>query len=174
MGALQNAADEISRKDSSADTRRVQRILEVFDGEHVDMSISECRWLRGGGPKMGYHSDGLVYRTKSGLYVRSKSERTIANCLDEYGLLYRYEAPLYTDEGVFYPDFTINRFFGRIVLWEHFGLMDDAAYFEKAVNKIEAYRREGFVQHTNLICTYEDDVKSEDTIREIIENRLLV
>lgn len=172
-GILQTAIHDMIKQGRTADTRSVQRVLDLFAGERVHLSRSECRWIDGAAPKMDYHSDGLIYRTDSGLYVRSKSERIIANCLDEYGILYRYEAPFFTDCGEFYPDFTIRRFFGQIVLWEHFGLMDDPGYFEKAMNKIEAYRREGFAQHTNLICTYEEDMKSEDTIRVIIEERLM-
>ena len=33
---------------------------------------------------------------------------------------------------------------------------------------VEKYRRAGFVQHSNLICTYESDMASAERLREIL------
>lgn len=156
------------------DTRRIERILALFSEERLNLSPAERKWIDTIEPAMDYNENKRIYCTKSGLMVRSKSERTIADCLDEYGLVYKYEAPIVTEYGIFYADFTVRKPIGKVVVWEHFGLMENESYFQHTMQKIEGYRRAGYVQHTNLICTYEEDIKSEDTIRRIIEERLLI
>lgn len=34
---------------------------------------------------------------------------------------------------------------GRILIWEHFGLMDKEEYFISACRKLEQYRKAGYV-----------------------------
>ena len=171
---IEKALSKIKRKRSGSGTDKTQRIKQIFGGRRMDLSEMDRKWLEEKTPTMESYSDSLIYRTSSGLMVRSKSERTIADCLDEYGIIYKYEAPVILGSGVFYPDFTILKRSHQKILWEHFGLMDNSDYFQKTMHKIEMYRREGFVQHTNLICTYEEDIRSENTIRQIIESRLLI
>ena len=62
---------------------------------------------------------------------------------------------------------------GRILIWEHFGMMDDIDYASRAWRKIENYRRAGYVQHTNLICTYESDIENDKVIDGIIRRFVL-
>ena len=47
--------------------------------------------------------------------------------------------------------------------------MDNSDYFFRACRKIEYYRRAGLTQHTNLICTYEEDVEDGAILDGIIE-----
>jgi len=47
-------------------------------------------------------------KTDSGIFVKSKSERDIANFLSSMGLKFEYEKPVNLGEGEFRPDFTIN------------------------------------------------------------------
>lgn len=89
--------------------------------------------------------------------VRSKSELMIANALNERGIPYRYECPLKMP-GVssIYPDFTVLKMNGREeILWEHFGMMDNPEYAEKAIWKIRLYEKNGYYQGRNLVITYE-------------------
>lgn len=51
---------------------------------------------------------------------------------------------------------------------EHFGLMEDEDYRRNAYGKIDIYRRHGYLQHKNLICTWEDDIQDTQNIDEII------
>lgn len=100
--------------------------------------------------------------------VRSKSERTIADLLTEYGILFHYEEKLVINGAVYYPDFIIMRDDGSMIIWEHFGLMDKEEYYIKTCAKLESYRKAGFAAHTNLICTYEEDMVSDDILEEIL------
>lgn len=56
-----------------------------------------------------------------------------------------------------------------IVIWEHFGLMEREEYYFKACEKIRRYRQAGFKEHSNLICTWEQDLEDMNTIDEIID-----
>ena len=69
----------------------------------------------------------------------------------------------------YYPDFTILCSDGTILLWEHFGMEDDDDYFMKSCWKLRNYRKGGYNTHKNLICTYEDDLLSEDHLDFLIQ-----
>ena len=112
----------------------------------------------------------LRYLTESGIKVRSKSERTIANTLDRNGIPYRYEVAIAMGGVVKYPDFTIFRpSDGRTLLWEHFGLMDQDVYRQNAVDKLSLYAQHGFFPFVNLICSYEQDLQDPARIIELID-----
>lgn len=98
----------------------------------------------------------LKHKTYAGVMVRSKSERTIANTLFRYGIPFRYECELVLNGRPIYPDFTIlSPVTGKIIYWEHFGVMDKASYREKARHKLEIYEENGIIPSINLITTYE-------------------
>ena len=118
--------------------------------------------------------DGLKYLTNSGIRVRSKSERTIADMLDQNGILYHYEAALALGGGSRCPDFTIYRpSDGKMFLWEHLGLMENDGYRQKVNEKLALYNRFGFYQFDNLICTFEQDLQNTGKIQAIIDMLLL-
>jgi uncharacterized protein YqgQ len=120
------------------------------------------------------YSDELIYLTLSGIYVRSKSERTIADALYQSEIPFRYETALKIDGSVRYPDFTIYRpSDGNKILWEHFGLMDEEGYKRKMIEKLVSYIRHGFFPFDNLICTYEQDIQNLAHIHAIIDLFLL-
>ncbi len=79
--------------------------------------------------------------TERGELVRSKSEKIIADKLAMMGIPYIYEAQLHLkSHGIIYPDFTVlNKRTRQEYYWEHFGMMDNQEYSEKAIKKIEAY-----------------------------------
>lgn len=67
----------------------------------------------------------------------------IANILYQHknDIIYKYEKPLEIIENgwrkTIYPDFTImNVHTGKVVYWEHAGLMDDAVYANDFVRKM--------------------------------------
>jgi hypothetical protein len=122
----------------------------------------------------GFHPEGLIFSTNSGVRVRSKSERTIADLLYQKSIPFRYESELKMGNGVSHPDFSINRFSdGKLVVWEHFGLMDQAEYRQKAMDKLLFYIRHGFLPSDNLICTYEHDLRDITCVQKLIEMYLL-
>ena len=122
---------------------------------------------------IGFENE-LIYLTNSGIRVRSKSERIIADALDQNVVPYHYEAALKLGGGTICPDFVIYRpFDGKMIIWEHFGLMDDRRYRQKTNGKIAAYARYEFYPFDNLICTYEKDIINPAYIQTIIEMFLL-
>lgn len=116
----------------------------------------------------------LIYTTASGIKVRSKSERLIADRLYHNNVAFQYESQLLIGHREIYPDFKIIRKDKKIVFWEHNGLMDNEEYAERAHEKIELYNSIGFFQHTNLICTNERDILDAKKIDEIIYRFILM
>ena len=97
------------------------------------------------------------YTTDKGEQVRSKSELIIANLLSKLGIPYRYEAPLALKRfGTVYPDFTIlNMRTRNTIYYEHFGMMDDIDYCNKALMKIQHYVENGFYPGESFFFTFE-------------------
>lgn len=141
--------------------------------KHVNMPLAALEWISAADSQNALASENLKYATGSGIAVRSKSERTIADKLTEFGVPFRYEARLETGNSAMYPDFTILLSDGSKVIWEHFGLMDDRRYAENAVRKIMRYHELGFVVGQRLICTFESDIENPKIIENIIKRRLL-
>lgn len=127
-------------------------------------------------PKEGYEYS-LEIVTDKGELVRSKSEKIIADKLFREGVPYRYEYPLeLRGYGTVYPDFCVLNVRERKELyWEHFGMMDDAEYCEKALHKIECYERNGYYPGKNLLITHETGARpvNSQTISDLINLFLL-
>lgn len=118
------------------------------------------------------HPEQLIHRTRSGVCVRSKSELLITMVLSKYHIPFRYECALQLGEVFIYPDFTIcHPITGEIFYWEHFGLMDDVSYSQKAFSKLQLYTSNGIIPSVNLITTYETKINplSEKMVEEIIK-----
>lgn len=108
-----------------------------------------------------FSEDMAEYLTARGERVRSKSEIIIADTLLRLKIPYRYEYPinLKTKNGerlTLYPDFTcLNLRTRKELYWEHFGMMDNSEYSERAVQKLRLYEQNGIVPGKNLIITTE-------------------
>ena len=118
--------------------------------------------------------------TDKGELVRSKSEVIIANSLKSNKVPYRYEFPLVIEreEGSedyceFHPDFfCLNVRTRQEFAWEHFGMMDDAEYAARAVEKLALYSANGYFPGKNLIITMESksaQISSQEINRVINE-----
>ena len=99
--------------------------------------------------------------TERGEYVRSKSEKIIADKLYMLGIPYRYECPIILEGNIkIYPDFTILKMPEREEMYlEHFGMMDDVNYVNMAMYKLDTYERNGIYLGVNLFLTYETSRK---------------
>ena len=88
--------------------------------------------------------------------VRSKSEKIIADMLYYNHIPYIYEPKLTMKDGtVVYPDImALNVRLRKTYYIEHFGKMDDPAYADKTVGKIDLYSSNGYYPNS-LICTFE-------------------
>ncbi len=97
------------------------------------------------------------YYTMKGRLMRSKSEMLIGDRLDAAHVPFLYEKPLLLPElGTVYPDFTIfDRKTRKEIYWEHFGLMDDRDYRNKALYRIECYAKAGYFIGDRLLVTFE-------------------
>ena len=109
-----------------------------------------------------YRREELTKVTTFGLYVRSKSEQEIAELLYSMGIQFYYEKGLELWSGedeygarIFYPDFTIPLPNGRVIYWEHKGLMSDYAYIKRDIEREIVYNLNGIYQPHNLIVTEE-------------------
>lgn len=100
--------------------------------------------------------------TERGERVRSKSEKIIADKLDLMNIPYLYEYPIkLMGYGTVYPDFTLLNVRTREEFYlEHFGMMDDSKYSEKAVAKIELYEKSGIFPGDKLLMTFETSKSS--------------
>lgn len=109
------------------------------------------------GPRLGFAAEAAILETDFGLRVRSKSEAMIAERLKKHGIPFVYEFPLgFGKAETLHPDFyCLNLQTRQVVIWEHFGMIDNAVYFETVVSKIKRYRMSDVCQDMNLIFTME-------------------
>lgn len=124
----------------------------------------------------GFWDADHSYVTDNGERVRSKSELIIANMLKHMEVPYRYEYPLALPDGrIIYPDFLVlNVREKREMVWEHFGMMDDGAYSEKAIRKIRSLQEAGYFPGDKMIMTFETSKQPLDTaeLRTVIRTYL--
>ncbi|MBR3755608.1 MAG: hypothetical protein IKK48_00730 [Firmicutes bacterium] len=103
------------------------------------------------------YPETLVHRTMKGDYVRSKSEVIIANCYYTKNIQYRSEEVTQVGKYIFAPDFKIlvpgKR---KIKLHEHFGMMHNSEYREKALWKMFVYIENGYRPYEDIIFTFDD------------------
>ncbi|MBQ7536477.1 MAG: hypothetical protein IJT43_12785 [Stomatobaculum sp.] len=126
-------------------------------------------WAREEYDKNMDYPDHLKYPTIRGELVRSKSETQISYVLAKNSIPYRYECRLPLDGVSIYPDFTTLRPFDRkIIIWEHFGLLDKPAYIDNTTSKLNLYIKNGWIPGNNLIITTETEKYPLD-IRQIEE-----
>ena len=122
------------------------------------------------------YMEQLLHKTVSGNMVRSKSEAMIDMLLYSNRIPFRYECALQLEEITLFPDFTIRHpKTGKYFYWEHFGRMDDPAYYKNVYSKLHLYNSNGIIPSINLITTYEtkEEPLSSEVIEKIIEHYFL-
>ncbi len=95
--------------------------------------------------------------TENGERVRSKSEKMIADKLQQLQIPYRYEAPLRLGRStVLHPDFTVlNVRLRKEMYYEHLGMMDNSEYMEAALSRIALYEKYGIFPGDRLLLSWE-------------------
>ena len=173
----QKSYDEKVLREAEKESRLLQKMLLYYKSPAVETifeNLSEGRkeliqpiektpeeyvreWSEVSYKGKGFAEDAPELYTDRGERVRSKSELIIANILYKNGIPYRYECPLeLKGYGTVYPDFTILNIEKRKeIILEHLGMMDDPAYAEQAVRKVQSYTASGFYLGENLILTAE-------------------
>ena len=140
--------------------------------KRTDIPSELIKWAESDYPRSTKNPEHLNVKVRDDLYVRSKSEAFIAMELIKAGIPFRYECELVMDDVAFYPDFTImNPRTGELVIWEHFGLIDNPDYRRKMISKLDTYMKNDFIPATNLIITCESLSKPIDfeNIRNIVK-----
>lgn len=92
------------------------------------------------------YSTRLIHRSKSGKWVRSKSELVVARALDDLGVVYEYEQRLADTKhpkSGYLPDFTIF-YRGEVYYWEHLGMLDQTTYKLRWEKKRAWYENNGY------------------------------
>ena len=118
------------------------------------------------------YTENLIHNTYSGKLVRSKSEAIIDMFLYKNKIPFRYECKLQLGEAYVFPDFTIRHpRTGETFYWEHFGMMDNPSYVQKACSKIQLYASNGIIPSVQLITTYETKANplSSQMVEKIVE-----
>ena len=106
-----------------------------------------------------WYESGKKISTLSQYFVRSKSEAIITNMLCEREIPFKYEEPLFAQDGTMYlPDFTV-KFRGEEYYWEHVGRTNNPAYMAHWKKK-EAWYEKNFPG--KLLITYESNNLSTD------------
>lgn len=108
-----------------------------------------------------------IHTTRKSELVASKSEVIIANGLFENDIPYHYdERSDITNEwnNCYYPDFTIMLPNGERIYWEHFGMLSDWEYLQRAMKKLSNYHAEGITIGRNLIITVDDTDGNCDSV----------
>jgi len=132
-------------------------------------------WGDGDYEQSDYRPENKIHVTSRGLKVRSKSELIICENLYANNVEFRYEQILKIGDRTFAPDFTIKRKDGKIIYWEHCGLVENEGYMASHRNKIRTYEGAGIVPWDNLIVTYDnpDGTLNIRIIDSEIQNKIL-
>ena len=86
----------VRKEDSQIKNICIKLLMKGFNIFFLKRIINSAKnkflWKNNCGKRNQYKSENLKYRTRSGIFVRSKSERMIADVLNDLGVVFRYEA----------------------------------------------------------------------------------
>jgi len=104
-----------------------------------------------------FYEEKKIYKTSSGLMVRSRIEALIAEIYIKQGITFNYEAILQLKDGsIMRPDFTVYcPSCGKYKYHEHVGLLSDPTYKEAYFKKMEKYISNGLYPFYDVLFTYE-------------------
>lgn len=176
--------------------RQIEGLLKFYDDNEVEkIYISEhterqklitpaeptymnrlSEWLAKPYVGKGFAEGTPMIMSNSGLRVRSKSEKIMADYFESLGIPFKYECPVHLDPyGAVYPDFTfLSPITYQEIYWEHEGMMDNPEYAKSAVQKIELYEKNGIFPGDNLILTFETSasILNMDLVKELTRRYL--
>lgn len=145
---------------------------ELLKPFFVPASQSLQEWMNSPYIRNEQYPEGLIYNVGLDVCVRSKSEAIIVMMLRANKIPFHYEEILKVGDNTYFPDFTVKHpRSGKIIHWEHFGMMDVPSYREKAIHKIQTYIDNGYIPGENFIMTFETEQNPLDPelVRKIIE-----
>lgn len=154
------AMDYVSKFDTNSKSQDLLSLSSPYSElisryVHTNENYLE-NWVNSDYEHNNQYPEHLIYDTLAGHKVRSKSEVMISQALFMHRIPYRYECMLEIGGIALFPDFTIMHPKKKsLIYWEHFGLMDDLSYSNKANSKINLYINSGIYPMDTLITTFE-------------------
>ena len=102
-----------------------------------------------------YCAEELRY-SLDGVRLRTRIEYMIASGFVAYQVPYIYESVIASERFNYYPDFAVLRKSdGRVIFWEHFGMMDDPDYCGSRFERLRKLWHLGIRIGDNLVLTLE-------------------
>lgn len=180
---LEKKAIDSYLKHYNANTRQATKLLtekseyqRLLTPYFKPLSQELSDWMNSPYENNTKYPEQLIHKTLSGHYVRSKSEALIAMLLHTNEIPFRYECALHLGETTIFPDFTIRHpHSGKLYYWEHFGRMDDPAYYKNIYPKLLLYNSYNIIPSIQLITTFEtkDNPLTSDVIEKIVTDYFL-
>lgn len=187
---IAEARDELRRIEHLLELEKLEPVARIYPELSEDirllidkriedtLDMENREWLKEKYVHMGDIVGSSQIQTLRGDCVRSRAEYCIANELFDLGVPYRYEYPVKVPNGdTLWPDFTIrNPNTGKVMYWEHLGMIDNDKYRNRLFEKLAEYREIGVFPGHGLIITMEDkdhhiSVKEVQTIiRKFMED----
>lgn len=129
----------LASTDASSTARRFTDIFHLPEVKQLNKKWYDARYIN---------------ISERGEPMISKNEVIIANCLNKFKkqITYAYEDKLKLEnsERTIKPDFTVdNLITNKRFYWEHLGMMTKTDYREKWEKKLQSYKNDGFVLHTD-------------------------
>ena len=150
--------------------------LSLPDAFFLPGQLNVQKWIRD--TKAGnfrinpYKPEQRRIPSADGHMTRSKSEEKWCDILAAESLLYRYDSGVRLSSGrTVYPDFIVlHPRERRLILIEHFGLMDDPGYAIDQLYKLEEYAQSGYLPGSDVFFTVEtkDRPLTRDRIYEVL------
>lgn len=154
------------------DLPKVYAMIDIPN--EIDENLKNDFWNSLGERQNSFHPENLKYSGYNGKY-RSKSESSISLALYANKIEFKYEPMIIANGKSVCPDFVIKSpLTEKVIIWEHFGKMDDVEYNRKAMQKIIFYESLGYFINKNLFLTYETwdepftDVDANNTVDIIL------
>ena len=136
----------------------IQAKPKLYTPYKNDFTHKISEWLNEPTVFNPFKPENKIHKTPSGILMRSKSEVLIGTLLETKDIPYKYEAQLWLESKYIYPDFIIMRPSDcKIIIWEHFGMMNNPDYRHKNNHKLLKYLNNGYRIGDNLIITCDND-----------------
>ena len=114
-------------------------------------------WMEKNKSGVNTYGAAVEFKTLRGEYVRSKSEKILADYFYSNHIPYQYEPRFeFDDYRNKYPDFVLlNVRKRKTIYWEHLGRVGEMNYATKNFVKLMDYEKNGLILGDNLIITLE-------------------
>lgn len=171
--------ERIRRTERFLHTFRDDALGAVYDHLHparkalvTPLALTFEEWKKQKGEQNPLHTDSRIMQSRSGILVRSKSEKLIADALHAEERFFFYEKELSLGSHSVYPDFTLfSPSLQQEIYWEHFGMMDDPAYANHAIRKLNLYAAHQIILGERLFITMEtkDTPLNMEMVKEMMK-----